>query len=1145
MKRKIQFKSIKPRLTFWFLIMALLPLVIVCKINYDMGGKFSRIKEGDKLAAIRDLKAQQVDSWLDHRISDIRGIAEDDCIRELEKFPDAGEHRNDPAFNRARENLTRFVKNSPNFFDLFIINPRSGRVEISTDKSLEEENRSDRLYFTTPLRTGQVYIETYYSKYLKKPAMTFSFPIYSMADRGQHLLGILAGRINLEDSLYDMLLNRTGMGETGETLIFGKDGMALNELRWYARAPFKLKIDGGVMGRALRGDTGIAELTDYRGEKVLAAYTFIPRTQWGFVAKQDLKEIYAPSIVILRYTLILLLISVIGIYMITSLLTRSITRPIVEMAQVSKRIEQGDLSARNRTVRADELGYLAQAFNTMADSIMSNIAIQEGGGDIVRTMVSAEHLADFGKELLKKLLEITGSHFGAFYLLNEGDSTFEHLTSIGVNPEIQEPFNAEKNEGEFGRVLATKKISRITHIPSDTSFTFKTFMGTALPREMITIPLIVREKVMAVISLAALNEYSKEGLEILNQTWMIMSSAFSNQLASAQTQKLAEELSSKNEQLQMQTEELQTQAEELQHQSEELLEQNAELEAQGSQVEEANRLKSAFLSNMSHELRTPLNSIMALSHVLLMQARQKLSQEEGKYLEIIERNGKSLLALINDILDLSKIESGRADINLKPLSLASIIEILIERLEPLAQEKGIEIKVDISDHMPRIESSEERVHQILQNIIGNAVKFTEQGSITISACHDVQNVFIKIADTGIGIANEDLPYIFKEFRQVDGSSSRQYGGTGLGLAIASKAAILLGGTISVESELGKGSIFTLTLPIKWPPSAQVSEPASAAALPVKIQPEEWSLIEQDTPKIREVRAGSRILLVEDCEPAIIQVKAVLENEGYHVDVALSGEEALAAVHRKIPDGIILDLMMPKIDGFMVLEKIRSTEATARIPVLILTAKDLTPDDFKKLTANHVQQLVQKGNVDKEGLLLKVKLMLGGHRGEESEDTNKQDEKRKEGIIQKELKKRGLPEIKKEIREKSPRPPLAKGKAVILVIEDNPDNMVTVKSILKDKYKLLEATDGEEGLRIALTQRPDLVLLDMALPKMDGYMVVQKMKEDKRVCDIPVIALTALSMKGDREKILAAGCDDYISKPIDPEYIVQRIPEWVG
>jgi signal transduction histidine kinase/CheY-like chemotaxis protein/HAMP domain-containing protein len=1165
MKRKIQFKSIKPRLTLWFLIMALLPLITVCIINHEMGVNFSKVREGDKLVAIRDLMAQQVNSWLDHRMGDIRDISEDDCIREIGKLPDAGDRRNDLAFDHARENLIRFIKNSPNFLDLFIINPHSGRVEISTDRLLEGENRSDRLYFTTPLQTGQVYIETYYSKYLDKPSMTFSIPIYSMADRGQHLIGILAGRINLEDSLYDMLLDRAGMGETGETLIIGKDGIVLNELRWDAKAPFKLKVDGGVAGRALREETGIAEAIDYRGEKVLAAYTFIPRTQWGFVAKQDLREIYAPTKLILRYTLILLLISVIATYLVTSLLTRTITRPIVEMTQVSKRIEQGELSARNRTERADELGYLARSFNTMADSVMSNMAIQEGGADIVRVMVSAEHLADFGEELLKKLVEITGSHSGAFYLLNEDGSTFEHLTSIGVTPQLQEPFDAEKKDGEFGRVLATQKISRLTHIPPDTAFTFKTFMGTVLPREIITIPLIVRGRVMAVISLAALNDYSRESLEILNQIWMIMGTAFSNQLANAQTQKLAEELRSKNEQLQMQTEELQTQAEELQQQaeelqqqSEELLEQNAELEAQRSHVEEANRLKSAFMSNMSHELRTPLNSIMALSHVLLMQARQKLSQEEGKYLEIIERNGRGLLALINDILDLSKIESGRFDINPKPLSLASIIEIIIERLEPLAREKGIEIKVDIPEYLPSIVSSEERVHQILQNIMGNAVKFTERGSITVSVCHDTQKVYIKIADTGIGIANEDLPYIFKEFRQVDSSSSRRYGGTGLGLAIAFKAARLLGGKISVESELGKGTIFTLTLPIEWPTAVQVYETASAAMPPTEIQPAGGPVIEQDTLKIWEarewevrdqdgrsrqvsaskVRAVSRILLVEDSQPAIIQVKAVLENEGYHVDVALSGEEALFAVQRKIPDGIILDLMMPEIDGFTVLEKIRSTKATAKIPVLILTAKDLTQDDFKKLTANHVQQLVQKGNVDKEGLLLKVKLMLGGKRGGE--------EVKKRELPETKISKMKLPKTKlPETNLQTNLSKMKKGNPVILVIEDNPDNMVTIKSILKDKYKILEAADGEAGLNMALTQLPDLVFLDMALPKMDGYMVVQKMKADKRVCHIPVIALTALAMKGDREKILEAGCDDYISKPIDPEYIMQRISEWAA
>ena len=217
---------------------------------------------------------------------------------------------------------------------------------------------------------------------------------------------------------------------------------------------------------------------------------------------------------------------------------------------------------------------------------------------------------------------------------------------------------------------------------------------------------------------------------------------------------------------------------------------------------------------MSHELRTPLNSVMALSRVLIRQAKDKLSEEELNYLNVIARNGKNLLTLINDILDLAKIESGRMDVNSKRFSLSSAIEAVTERLEIIAEEKGIQIKVEVPDNLPEIESDEIRVDQILQNLMGNAVKFTEKGHVAITVRRDAENVHIEISDSGIGISEKDLPHIFEEFRQVDGTTARQYEGTGLGLTIAHKAAGMLGGDLTVESVLGKGSTFTLTLPLK-------------------------------------------------------------------------------------------------------------------------------------------------------------------------------------------------------------------------------------------------------------------------------------------------------------------------------------------
>ncbi len=295
-------------------------------------------------------------------------------------------------------------------------------------------------------------------------------------------------------------------------------------------------------------------------------------------------------------------------------------------------------------------------------SSMLKRRIQKRVSDISNAMLGMANLKEFGIEILKRLMEMTDSNMGAFYVLNENKKEFEHFTSVGTIEELFHSINAKNPEGEFGIAVSGKKIYHIKNIPEDTIFKYRTIAGDTIPKEIITIPILVEREVFAVISLANLNKYSMESLETLNQAWTNINTSYSNLLASVQTKKLAEELQDKNMELQNQVEELQVQAEELQQQSEELQVQNLELDMQRTQVEEANRLQSEFLSNMSHELRTPLNSVLALSKVLIDQTSDKLSTDEVNYLNVIERNGRQLLDLINNILDLSKIESGRVDI---------------------------------------------------------------------------------------------------------------------------------------------------------------------------------------------------------------------------------------------------------------------------------------------------------------------------------------------------------------------------------------------------------------------------------------------------------------------------------------------------
>ncbi len=1140
MKLKIQFKSFKTRLTFWFLVLALLPLLTGMALTYFQSSQSIKKETFNKLLAIRDLKVKELNSWLDERHGDLLIISEDFEIIGLEKaIMKKDRNKSDIAvLENGRRILEQYLEHQTVYSEIFILNPHSGKIVISTSKQSDGKERSNYLYFTEPLRTRQLYIkDIYYSKTEKKPVMAFSIPIFCLDHNGEHITGVLVARVDLENSLFPLLLSQTGMGKTGETIIVNKDLTALNELRSPEHKALMLKIEAEPVLLASQGKTGILESMDYQDKKVLAAYTYIPKTKWGFVAKQDQKEIYAPIYSLIMNLVILFILSCVLIYFIASFLARSIAKPVMEMTEVAKKFGEGDLFARNRTQSADEFGFLAQSFNIAADFAVSQIEIQKGSADIRETMATAKKLTDFRKNVLRKLVEVTNSNMGAYCLRNSKNNTFERFTSIGISPGLLEPFDASVFEGEFGQALATGKISHIKNISEDTVFKFKTFTGTILPKEIITIPVVIDDLVASVVSLASLNIYSKESLEILNQVWGVMNTSISNLLANEATKRLAEELEGMNQELQAQAEELRAQAEELQAQSEELQqtseelqEQNVELETQSRQVEEANRLKSEFLSNMSHELRTPLNSVMALSRVLMIQAKDKLSKEEVNYLEIIERNGKQLLSLINDILDLSRIEAGRMDIRPKLFSISSTVETIMERLEPVGKEKGIDLNQEIQENLPQIESDEQKVHQILQNLLGNAVKFTEKGNVTVSAHSDADKFYIEVSDTGIGMFNKDLSCIFEEFRQIDGTSSRPYEGAGLGLAIAYKTAGILGGDLSVKSAPGKGTTFILTLPLKWQGPA---EPLPLTR-PAEVTPTQKTILSaNDEPEIenrhkcqenKKPEAGNRILLVEDNEAAVIQVREVLESEGYKVDVVRGGQEALEYVKQTIPGGIILDLMMPEIDGFEVLEKIRGSKTTAKIPVLILTAKDLTQEDFNKLSHNNIQQLIQKGDVDRQSLLFKTRLML---------DTK--------------------PEVKPETKNSKPKTrkpdteqPATRNSQLetILVIEDNPDNMTTIKAVLQNKYSILEATDGEEGLKKTLEESPDLVLLDISLPKMDGFTVVKKIKENKKTSHIPVIALTARVMKGDREKIIEAGCDDYISKPVDLEEVLSKIEKWV-
>ncbi len=764
-------------------------------------------------------------------------------------------------------------------------------------------------------------------------------------------------------------------------------------------------------------------------------------------------------------------------------LVRQIRKPLQDLNREIQRFHRGELGARCRYTKDNELGALASSFNSMADSLEQSIDVREKFVSLSGAMLSHEDSKGFFRTVLIQLSEALNANTAAVYLPSDDKKTFVCFDSIGLGGDARQRFDAEALEGELGPVLATRSVRRVSQLPEDTRFRYLTSSGEFVPRELLTVPVFSGNEIAAVLSFGTLTHFYGQAERLVNALQITMNARVEGILAFQTIKDMLKTVEQQNRELDMQKNELSAQAAEL-------TQQNTELEIQGKQLAEASRLKTSFLSNMSHELRTPLNSIIALSGVLNRRLVGQIPGEEHGYIEIVERNGKHLLELINDILDISRIEAGREEVEVSEFSLSRTITEITTMLQPLAAQKGIRLVWQPEGADLSLAGDEPKCRHIIQNIVGNAVKFTETGSVTVTAQAREDGVIVTVRDTGIGIDPKYLSSIFNEFSQADGTTSRRFGGTGLGLAIAKKYADLLGGSITVDSAVGQGSTFTVVLPLKYHKEAPATEEAPFPTHPPQTSPRAAA---GDTPP-----QGKALLLIEDSAPAIIQIRDLLEESGYRIRVASNAREAYALIDEELPDAIVLDLMMPEIDGFGVLKTLRATEKTADIPVTILTAKQISADELKELKRNHVYQIVQKGGVDRAALLSVISKMLGPE-------------------------PQAAPSGEKRNRRE--------GKPCILVVEDNPDNRTTLKALIGMKYTLIEAEDGEQGIALARELLPDLVLMDIALPGISGIDAFHTLRDAPATQHIPIVALTASVMTQERDTIMSHGFDAFIAKPL--------------
>ncbi len=601
----------------------------------------------------------------------------------------------------------------------------------------------------------------------------------------------------------------------------------------------------------------------------------------------------------------------------------------------------------NTSTVGDEASVLSDALVRMATLIESHVTIHRAVSDIMNVAAVSQTKDDFVWNFVRLIMRETSSCMASFYVARESDpKIMDLIASVGLPTETPVSVRTDQTEGQFGTAIMDGEV-KVTDVPPGRYLPFTTIAGKMAPVQFITVPLKSQNKIVALFSMASLTPYPKNYPRIFSLVQEGMNAALGNMIAGERERELVQELQAANQELAAQSEELEYQAGELEIQ-------NQELEVQKRKSEEASKLKTEFLSNMSHELRTPLNSILALSRVLRSEGKERFEEEELEYLEIIERNGKNLLGLINGILDLARIEAGKENLDLKEFNLNSLLVDLTDSLRPIASDKGINLELSLPERPQEIVTDIDKLNRIISNIASNAIKFTESGGVYIKVLPGGASISVEIEDTGIGIPEEDLDLIFDEFRQGDGSTVRKFEGTGLGLSIARKYANMLGISLSVKSEVGKGTVFTVKIPYSH--NKKEDKPIVIAKM------EEIGL-----------EASPTVYVVEDNLISSSNIRRILVAHEIRTITFSRAREALDAIAIAPPDGIVLDLMMPEMDGFEFLKELRFR--THGIPVMVLTAKVLTSEDKRFLRDHEVDCVIYKGDVESRILVAKLRSLI--------------------------------------------------------------------------------------------------------------------------------------------------------------------------
>jgi CheY-like chemotaxis protein/signal transduction histidine kinase/HAMP domain-containing protein len=964
-------------------------------------------------------------------------------------------------------------------------------------------------------------------------------------------------------------------------------------------------------------------------------------------------------------------------------LAANLTSQVRAIAEVATAVTKGDLTRLIQVEARGEVADLKDNINSMIDNLRATTErnreqdwLKTNLAKFSGTMQGQRDLITLGNILLSELAPVVNAEQGVMYVMEGVDAAprLRQLAGYADRPSGERAREFRLGEGLVGQCAAERRRMLVDELPDD-AIQIGSGLFSAKPRSVIVLPVLFEDQVKAVIELASLREFTDSHRAFLEQlTGSIgivlntIEATMRTESLLAQSQKLASELQTQQRELQQTNEEMALKAKLLAERNVEVERKNQEIEQARRALEEkaaelalTSRYKSEFLANMSHELRTPLNSILILGQQLSDNVEANLTTKQVEFAKTIHSAGTDLLNLISDILDLSKIESGTVTVDNEEIGFGQIRDMIERNFRHEADRRNLEFQLDFDPGLARaINTDPKRLLQILKNLLSNAFKFTEQGSVRIGARSAEQGwsvdhpvlsqapvvVAFSVTDTGIGISTDKQRIIFEAFQQADAGTARKFGGTGLGLAISRELATLLGGEIRLASMPGEGSTFTLYLPLDYSGTAAsrrrgIEPDVATRALPASVAPvtrlEEVQddrhtltpedavlLIVEDDPHYgrvlldlarsrgfkgllatrgsdalklaREFRPVAisldiflpdmlgwtvlarlkqdastrhipvqivtieeerqhgmergafsflakptttegievaldriktfarprvrRLLVVEDNDVERMSIQSLIEHDDVQIATVATGAEALQRLRTEEFDCVVLDLSLPDMSGFELLELVQREPALRDLPIVVFTGRDLSQDEETRLN-RMAKSIVLKGAQSPERLLDETALFL--HR-----------------VVA------NMPPQQRRMLDTLYSSNEALTGKKVLVVDDDIRNIFAVSSILERQgMEVITATNGQEAIQ-RLDDKPDtsLILMDIMMPDMDGYQTMREIRKKPTFRSLPIVALTAKAMKGDREKCLEAGASDYIAKPVHTDQLLATLRQWL-